>query len=205
MEMRFRPAGRRSTCVGPPTVSLSIIVQMGSGALPTRNRCQISRRLVRDGLKLPSRFEQLVRRVPLLVAFEEQLGSNHSARVDDERSGLRQPSLVEDTEGFDHLTFRVGKQRKLDGLARGELLQLLGGIRADPHDLQAGCFEVLSFILQLDQLLFAERSPIGRTVENERHIPLLEQRRQRAILSVLIFERERRSFRTHFEPGAGGR
>ena len=49
----------------------------------------------------------------------------------------------------------------------GELLEDRLTVIADGCDLDATCFEPLFRVLQLNQLRFAEGSPIGRAIEDE--------------------------------------
>jgi hypothetical protein len=72
---------------------------------------------------------------------------------------------VEDVIGFDDFGIRIGKQGIFDFVVVGEEFQDLFVVIADGGELDALLFKSGLRGLQLDQLPFAEGSPIGRTEE----------------------------------------
>ena len=74
--------------------------------------------------------------------------------------------FIPDTVGIDHGAIFVGEQGEGDFALVGESLEDVDGIVADGDDLGVDVGDALKALLQLDQLPFAERSPIGRAMKD---------------------------------------
>ena len=115
----------------------------------------------------------VVRGEPVQFVALKELLPNHSTYIDIEKPGMRHSfghSLriqVKDFEGSNHLRVRVAQERKVDLVAVGKVLQDCGPIVADGSQLDPLLLKSLFCILQLDELRFAERSPIGGAKEKE--------------------------------------
>ncbi len=116
----------------------------------------------------------------LAIPFEEQLGANHTLLIDDESAWMRCAhrfpfgGLVANIVGLDGLALGIGEQREGDFQPGRGRLQDLGVIITDADDLDPGVLDRLEVTLQLDQLRAAERSPVGRAVEYQGRLALLE-------------------------------
>src|SRR5712692_2391018 len=120
--------------------------------------------------KLPN---DIVRREAVRIFGFEIFLANSAALVDIEKSGVRHPFghplrfCVKDVKAANDLGIRVGQQRKLDVVPLSEVLE-------DSWTIVANCSQVVPLllespfgILQLHELRFAERSPVGGTEEKE--------------------------------------
>lgn len=137
------------------------------------------------------------------VTFQEKLGPDDALGIDDEGSRVGDSVnsganrlFVQNLIGLDRLAARIREQGIGDVTLSSELLQGFFRIVADTNDLATGGFDFLHALLQLDQLLFAERSPVRRSIKHQRNRPLLEQGIQRLVLTMLIFQSPVRSFLT---------
>jgi len=131
--------------------------------------------------------------VPFSVAPEEEFGSDDALRVDHEGAGIRQATGVglEDSVVLDDLTARVGQHGEGDIPFLGELGQDRDLVVADANDLDVGLTKGLDVILQLDQLLSAERSPVSRSVEDQGDRLALDQELGEGLgLAVLVLQGE---------------
>ena len=80
----------------------------------------------------------------------------------------------------------------------GEVLQDCRRIIADGRQSHALATQRLGVLIQLDQLGFAERSPVGGAVEHHHQALRPAQRFESLRLSVLIGKRKRRKFLPRF-------
>ena len=109
--------------------------------------------------------------------------------------------LVEDAVGLDGLAVGVGEEGELNALLVGEGGQHFRVVVADGRDLESSRLNVLLVRLQLHQLLLAERSPVRRADEHQRHGAVLEQLAQRTLLAGLVREGEVRGLLADLDPG----
>src|SRR5271169_703065 len=111
---------------------------------------------------------------PLAVPGFEKLFADDAFRVDEEISGagkaLLHPGrlLIEDAIRLDDPGLGVPEQGVLDLVPVGEKLQDFFRVIADGRQLDPLLFESRNCTLQLDQLPFAEGSPVGGT-EKQKH------------------------------------
>jgi hypothetical protein len=109
--------------------------------------------------------------IPVEIAPLEKLLANHSTFIYVKEAGMSHPFVhafrfrVEDLEGSNHLRVRIGQEWKVDLVTIGKVLEDLVAIVTDGRQLDAALLETLFRILQLDQLRFAERSPISGAEE----------------------------------------
>ncbi len=89
---------------------------------------------------------------------------------------------------------RIREQRKGDAFPVREFIENRDVVVAHANDLNVYVLKLLNIALQLYQLLLAERSPVGRAVEDNGHVSLIEQFGKGDIFVGLILEREFRSF-----------
>jgi hypothetical protein len=87
-------------------------------------------------------------------------------------------TLVEKPEPSDHVTSLVGEERKRDPILLGDGSEDRDGVIADGEQRDAIRAESRPYILQLDQLRPAERSPVGAAVEDDECLPHPAQRVQ---------------------------
>jgi hypothetical protein len=87
-------------------------------------------------------------------------------------------TLVEKPEPSDHVTSLVGEERKRDPILLGDGSEDRDGVIADGEQRDAIRAESRPYILQLDQLRPAERSPVGAAVEDDECLPRPAQRVQ---------------------------
>src|SRR5215471_8589531 len=103
-----------------------------------------------------------------VLGFEEFF-SNNTVRIDEKVSGSRESFLhpgrfgVQHTVSLNRFGIGIRKQRVADVVAVGKELQDFFRVIADGRELQALLLESNDGALQLDQLPFAERSPIRGT------------------------------------------
>jgi hypothetical protein len=76
-------------------------------------------------------------------------------------------TLVQKPELSDHVTALIGQQRKRDSVLLGKGSEDLDRVIADREQGNAIGIERRPYVLQLDQLRAAERSPVGAAVEND--------------------------------------
>jgi len=81
----------------------------------------------------------------------------------------------------------------------GEVLEDRLTVIADGCDLDATCFEPLFRVLQLDQLRFAEGSPIGRTEEKQDRPFRPLQCLDGLVMAKLVPRSEGRRFLSHLQ------
>lgn len=112
-------------------------------------------------LQLLCRRDQLRRLVTFAVAILKQLGLNDSLSVNQNRAGVWEASLKVQPVGLNRLAARIGQKRQRDFETIAETLQDADRIEADSDHLDASVFESFAIFLQLDQLPFAVRSPVG--------------------------------------------
>ncbi len=96
--------------------------------------------------------------------------------------------VIQNTVGSDHLGLRIREQFESNVFAIGERLEDRDAIVADRHQTQALRADSRSILFQLDQLGFAERSPVRRTKENEQRTFRPHDRTKCLLVSVLILE-----------------
>lgn len=115
------------------------------------------------------RLEQFFHRVAGAITFFKDLLSNHPALIDKHGTGMGQAVFENQIEGLNRLATFVGEKREGDFFAVAKLLERVYRVVANPHDLDLSLGELVKTITQLNQLPFAERSPIRRPVEDERY------------------------------------
>ena len=126
------------------------------------------------------RGQELGAAVSRLVAIPEELGADGSAGVKDHEAGVWDAArawarfLVEEPVGADHLTIWIGEQREADAALLREAFEYRARVVADGDQLDTGSLDRLEVLLQLDQLPLAVGSPVGRAVEEDRELSLLE-------------------------------
>ncbi len=126
------------------------------------------------------RGQELGAAVSRLVAIPEELGADGSAGVKDHEAGVWDAArawarfLVEEPVGADHLTIWIGEQREADAALLREAFEYRARVVADGDQLDTGTLDRLEVLLQLDQLPLAVGSPVGRAVEEDRELSLLE-------------------------------
>ena len=142
----------------------------------------------------PEPDQQARDRAPFLVDRFEDARRDDAATVDDERAGERIPvelvlrvdRRVEDAVALDRVRARVGQQRKRDATSRREIGQRGHRVIADRGQAHAGLANLGKTALQLHELRFAVRSPVGRAEEDDDGALRTEQRLQRLDLPLLI-------------------
>jgi hypothetical protein len=75
--------------------------------------------------------------------------------------------LVENLEGPNRLRVRIAQERKVDLVPVGKVLQDFRAIVTDRRQLDPSALESLFCLLELDELRFAERSPVGGAEEKK--------------------------------------
>ena len=85
----------------------------------------------------------------------------------------------------------------------GELLQNRLTVIADGCDLDATCFEPLFRVLQLNQLRFAEGSPIGRTEEKQNRTVRPLQCLDGLVMAKLVRRSKGWRFLSHLQSNRG--
>jgi hypothetical protein len=112
--------------------------------------------------------DNIVPRESLSVFRFEELLPNNSFSVDKEIPGPRHPFILSGTLGVQNVIgpngFRIGigEQRKINFATVCERLHYFHAVVADCRQLDPLLFKSCFCVLQLDQLPFAVRSPIGR-------------------------------------------
>jgi len=107
-----------------------------------------------------------------ILCFKIHL-ANNALRIDVDEPRVRHPSgfaarlRVKDIKAADHFGILIGKQRKLDFVPVGKVLQDRWTVVTDRRKLDALGFKSLFCILQLHELRFAEWSPIRGTEEEK--------------------------------------
>ncbi len=140
------------------------------------------------------RRQQLGAAVSRLVAIPEELGADGSAGVKDHEAGVWDAArawarfLVEEPVGADHLTVWIGEQREADTALLREAFEYRARVVADGDQLDTGTLDRLEVLLQLDQLPLAVGSPVGRAVEEDRELSLLEKGSEASRLAGLVDE-----------------
>jgi hypothetical protein len=118
--------------------------------------------------------QQAIPRQPLAVSRVEKLFANDSLLIDKEIPRAGKALLhsggfpVQDAVGVDDFGIGVAEQRVLDPVAGGKISQDFFGVITDGRQLDSLLFESWECALQLDQLPFAERSPV-RGTEKQQH------------------------------------
>ncbi len=104
------------------------------------------------------------------ITVVEDLGTDDTVLVQDQGSGERQDLglRVQDAEFLNRLAAGIREQRKPDRALLSKRREDGNIVVRDPDDLDASIFNLLEVALQLDQLPLAVRSPIGRSVEDQR-------------------------------------
>ena len=92
---------------------------------------------------------------------------------------------------------------KFDLLPVGERLQYFHAVVADGRQFDSLLFKSCFGVLQLDQLPFAVRSPVGGTKEKQNGAVRSFQRGQALFLAKLVASRERRGLLTDAQPNIG--
>ena len=113
----------------------------------------------------------------------KQFTPNDSIGVDQERSRMRNSVqsrsllhlLIPNLERANRLALRIGQQRILDHLLLGESLQGIGSIIADSDQINSRLVDSIQVLLQLNQLPNTKRSPVRRTMEDDRQHAILLQ------------------------------
>ncbi len=128
------------------------------------------------------RLDQCFNAVAIAVSFQKELGPDDALGIDDEGSRVGDSVnsganrfFVQNFVGFNRLAAGVGEQGIGDVTLSGELHQGFHRIVADPYYSTTGGFNFLHTLLQLNQLLFAERSPIGRPIKHQDNRSLFEE------------------------------
>jgi len=108
---------------------------------------------------------------PVEVAPLEKLLANHSTFIYIKEAGMGHAFVhpfrfrVEDLEGSNHLRVRISQEWEVDPVTASKVLEDFPAIVTDGRQVNAAILETLFRLLQLDQLRFAERSPIGGAEE----------------------------------------
>jgi hypothetical protein len=100
---------------------------------------------------------------------------------------------VQNAERADHLRCGIGEQWISDAFALGEGLQNGDGVVAERGDGESALPVSILLLFQLDELGFAERSPVGGTHEQKRQAVRAAQVFEGAGLGGLIDGREVRN------------
>ncbi len=95
--------------------------------------------------------------------------------IDQVGARMRQAVAKMDAERSDRLATFVGQEWEADSGWLGEFTQHVNGVVTDTHNLSARGLDRSDVLLQLDQLLPAERSPIGRAIEDQGYIALRDE------------------------------
>jgi hypothetical protein len=136
--------------------------------------------------------DDAVSRNPLTIFCFEKLFSDDSLGIDKEISGARKSFLhpgslgIENFISGDGLRVRVAEQRVVDLVPVGKKLQDFFRVVADGSKLDPVLFESRRCVLQLDQLPFAERSPVGGAKEKKNRTLFAFQRIQRLYPRKLV-------------------
>ena len=93
---------------------------------------------------------------------------------------------IEDSECPDHLGVGIGEKRHGQTAALREIPQKLRTIEANRRDVDAFSFKGLALPIQLNQLAFAVRSPIRRTVKQQQQAVRPLERFKGLALAVLV-------------------
>ena len=115
----------------------------------------------------------IVRREAVRVLSIEILLANIAVFVDIEKAGMRHPFghtlrfYIKDIKAANDLGIWVGQQRKFDIVPLREVHEDGWAVVANCSKLDALLFESSFSVLQLHELRFAERSPVGGTEEKE--------------------------------------
>jgi hypothetical protein len=99
--------------------------------------------------------------------------------------------------GANRVGIGIGEQGKVNLAAVGERPQYLNAVIADGRQLEALLLKSCFRVLQLDQLPFAVRSPVGGTKEKENRAVSSFQRCETLLLAKLVASRERRRLLPH--------
>ena len=118
--------------------------------------------------KLPN---DIVGREAVCVLHFEILLANRSSRVDIEKAGVRHPfghALgfgIQNVKAANDLRIGISQHRKLNLVPLGEILEDRGTVVAYGSQVEPLLLEPFFGVLQLHELRFAKRSPIGGTKE----------------------------------------
>ena len=105
--------------------------------------------------------------MPLAISFLKELCPDSTLPIDQVGARMRQAVAKMDAERADRFAAFVGQEWETDSGRLGEVPQHVDGVVTDAHDLSARGLDRSDILLQLDQLLLAERSPIGRAIEDQ--------------------------------------
>lgn len=142
--------------------------------------------------------------MPISIAIEERFTAYHTLTIDDDGSGIG--NAQELALGFfvgqsvvrDGSVIGIRKQGELNFVFLGEFVENFDRVVADANDLNVCFLELVRGLMQLNQLLNAERSPIRRAEEDQGDfLPFLDELVEGSFFSVLILELEGGSFRSH--------
>lgn len=145
------------------------------------------------------RCNQRVVGVTFLITVYEEFRAYRSCLIDQKCSGVRKTSLVMNSVCFDRFAPLIGEQQKPGRTLFRIPLEYLDGIKADAHHLNPRGLDFLQIRLQLTQLLFAVRSPVCGTIKDQGDAALFEEIFESLLFSILIFQREGRSFLADFD------
>lgn len=154
-------------------------------------------------LSLSGGFQGLRKRLrggAFLIAFKEELRADDAVGPDNKCAGMGNAAkslrrvFVADSVRIDRFAPGIRQKRIGDGVFGGKAFERGLRIVTDRHDLAAARLNLFQVRLQFDQLLLAEWSPISRAIEHKRHRAFLEERVERNIAALVVFEGERGSF-----------
>ena len=122
-------------------------------------------------------FNNVVRGESVQFVPLKELLANHSPHIDIEKPGMRHAfghSLrfpVKNLEGPNHCRVLIAQERKVDLVPVSKVLQDCRAVVADGSQLDPLLLKPFFRFLQLDELRFAERSPISGP-EEEKNCPV---------------------------------
>lgn len=108
----------------------------------------------------------------ITITVKKQCCLNNTVLVDQIRAGVRQAFAIVHAIRPNSFTSRVGKQWKLDAVFFSESLQDINRIVADADKLRVRTLDFRQTPLQFDQLLFAKRSPVSGSIEDQRNLSI---------------------------------
>jgi hypothetical protein len=124
--------------------------------------------------------------MPFAVSFIENLGTDFVFRVDQHRAGVGHPVPVFNVKLSNRFAVHVRQQRECDLLFFRKLFQYVHLVVADTNQLNSCFFEFLDVVLQLNQMLFAEGSPVRGPVKDQSHGIRFRKLTNRDFVAVLI-------------------
>src|SRR5271170_8304186 len=109
--------------------------------------------------------------------------------------------IVQNIKAANDLGIRVGQEWKIDLVPFSKVFQNRRVIVADGSHLDSTRFELLFRVLQLHELRFAKRSPIGGSEEKKNRAVRPPERLNGLLVSKLIARRETRRSRPNLQSG----